>query len=137
MLRKHLGETTWWKAIRRYLRSNAHKTVVTDDLRRAIEETTGEPIGWFCDQWLYKMGHPIFEITKNYSGGKLALTVRQTQKTDPNSKFAQVEFFQGKVEIEIDGRVEEVWLEPKLKTSSALHHLAGPSLSILISRVPG
>jgi aminopeptidase N len=60
MLRKHLGEATWWKAIRRYLRSNAHKTVVTDDLRRAIEETTGEPIGWFFDQWLYKMGHPVF-----------------------------------------------------------------------------
>jgi aminopeptidase N len=118
MLRKHLGETTWWKAIRRYLRSNAHKTVVTDDLRRAIEETTGEPLGWFFDQWLYKMGHPVFEITKNYSDGKLALTVRQTQKTDPNPKFPQVEFFQGKVEIEIDGRIEQVNAGLKLRQVS-------------------
>ncbi len=115
MLRKHLGEATWWKVIRRYLRSNANKTVVTDDFRRAIEKTSGQPFEWFFNQWVYKMGHPIFEVTKNYTDGKLVVIVKQTQKTDPNSKFPQVEFFQGKLEIEIDGRVEHVWLEPKFE----------------------
>jgi aminopeptidase N len=115
MLRKHLGEELWWKAIRRYLRSHAHKTVVTDDFRRAIEKTSDQPFEWFFNQWVYKMGHPIFEVTKNYTDGKLVLIVKQTQKTDPNTKFPQVEFFQGNLEIEIDGRVEQVRLEPRFE----------------------
>ncbi len=34
-------------------------------------------------------------------------------KTDPNDEYPQAEFFQGKVDFEIDGRIEQVWLKPK------------------------
>ena len=34
-------------------------------------------------------------------------------KTDPNDEYPQVEFFQGKIDLEIDGRIEQVWLQPK------------------------
>jgi aminopeptidase N len=113
MLRKHLGDEAWWKAINHYLTSNAHQPVSTEDLRIAIEESTGESMDWFFDQWLYKMGHPVFEVTKNFSNGKLTLNVKQTQKIDENNEFPQVEFFQGKIEIEIDGNVQTVWLNPQ------------------------
>ncbi len=115
MLRKHLGEESWWKAIRHYVKSNANKAVTTEDFRKAVEETTGASMDWFFDQWLYKMGHPIFEVTRNYDETKkqLTLRVKQTQKIDPNNAYPQVEFFQGKVEIEIDGKIEQVQLEPK------------------------
>lgn len=115
MLRKHLGEDTWRKAIRHYVRSNANKLVTTEDFRIAVEEATGESMEWFFDQWLYKMGHPIFVVTKSYDEAKkqLTLNIKQTQKPDPNDDYPQVEFFRGKLEIEIDGRIEQVWLEPK------------------------
>ncbi|MCB1024287.1 MAG: hypothetical protein KDB79_07850, partial [Acidobacteria bacterium] len=115
MLRKQLGDANWWRAIRHYVRSNADKQVSTEDLRIAIEETTGESIGWFFDQWLYKMGHPIFEITKNYDESKkqLLLKVKQIQKIDPNDGYPQVEYFQGKLEIEIDDEIRQVWLKPQ------------------------
>lgn len=115
MLRKHLGEDNWWKAIRHYVKSNANKAVTTEDFRKAVEDATGASMDWFFDQWLYKMGHPIFEVTKHYDETKkqMTLRVRQTQKVDPNNAYPQVDFFQGKVEIEIDGKVEQVWLEPK------------------------
>lgn len=115
MLRQHLGEENWWKAIRHYVRSNANKPVSTEDFRKAVEEASGEPMDWFFDQWLYRMGHPIFEVTRNYDHTKkqLTLNVKQTQKIDSNDEYPQVDFFKGKVEVEIDGRIEQVWLEPK------------------------
>ncbi len=115
MLRKHLGDANWWKAINHYLVSNAHQPVSTEEFRIAIEETTGESMDWFFDQWLYRMGHPIFEVTQNYdeASKKLTLNVKQTQKIDLTNEFPQVEFFQTKLDVEIDGRVEQVWIKPQ------------------------
>lgn len=115
MLRKHLGDDNWWKAIRHYLKSNAGKSVSTEDFSKAITEATGQSMGWFFDQWLYRMGHPVFEVNKKYDEAtkQLTLRVKQTQKTDPNDEYPQVEFFQGKVEVEIDNRLETVSLLPK------------------------
>ncbi len=115
MLRKHLGEEKWWKAIVLYTKANAGKLVSTNDFLKAVEEASGEKMQWFFDQWLYKMGHPVFEITKNYDQAKkqLILTVKQNQKIDVTNQSTQVEFFKGKIEIEIDGKIEQVWLEAK------------------------
>lgn len=117
MLHKHLGDEKWWKVIRQYVQSNAGKSVTTEDFQKAIEETTGEPMDWFFDQWVYKMGNPGFEISKSYDESKkqLKLKVRQIQKTDPKNEYPQAEYFQGKVEVEIDGMIETVWLEPKVE----------------------
>jgi aminopeptidase N len=65
------------------------------------------------------MGHPVFEVTKNYDAAKkqLTLNVKQTQKTDPTNEFPQVEFFRTFVDIEIGTptatRVERVWIKPQ------------------------
>jgi aminopeptidase N len=57
---------------------------------------------WFFDQWLYRMGHPIFDVTQSYGGGKLTLNVKQTQKLDLTNEYPQTEFFQGYVDVEVD-----------------------------------
>lgn len=134
MLRKHLGEENWWKAINHYLVSNAHQPVSTEDFRIAIEESTGESMDWFFDQWLYKMGHPIFEVTKSYDQAKkqLTLNVKQTQKTDPTNEFPQVEFFQTYVDVEIgtapNTRVERVWIKPQAENSYTFAADTNPAL---------
>lgn len=130
MLRKEIGEENWWKAIRYYVKTNANKQVTTEDFRSAIEKTTGESIAWFFDQWLYKMGHPVFEITKSYDAAKkqLVLTAKQTQQIDKNDEYPQVAFFKGKVEIEIDGRIEQVWIEPKAENTFTFASSREPKL---------
>ena len=130
MLRKHLGDENWWKAINHYLTSNAHQPVSTEDFRIAIEEATGESMDWFFDQWVYKMGHPIFEVTQNYDAAtkKLTLNVAQTQKIDPENSFPQVEFFQAYVDIEIDNKIERVWLEPKAENVFTFDVAAKPKI---------
>lgn len=123
MLRKHLGDENWWKAINHYLVSNHNQPVSTEDFRIAIEESTGESMDWFFDQWLFKMGHPIFEVVQNYNEAskQLSLSVKQMQKIDPNNEFPQVRFFQTFVDIEIGtpsgNRVERVWIKPQAENN--------------------
>ncbi len=82
MLRVLLGETMFWKTIRRYALSRRGSNVVTSDLQRAVEEGTGRNLDWFFDQWVYKPGHP--EIEGSYAwddatkSAKLALKQTQT-----------------------------------------------------------
>jgi aminopeptidase N len=130
MLRKHLGDDAWWKAINHYLVSNAHKPVSTENLRIAIEESTGQSMDWFFDEWLYKMGHPIFEVTQSYDDGKKQLTVnvKQTQKVDPNNEYPQADFFQAKVDIEIDGKIEQAWIKPQADNTFTFSVATKPKL---------
>lgn len=115
MLRKHVGEEVFARAIKRYVGVNTGRTVTTYDLQRAFEDASGELLGWFFDQWVKKAGHPIFEVSKNYDASKkeLTLVVKQTQTLDPKATYPQAEFFAGMLDIAIDDRVERVWLEAK------------------------
>lgn len=115
MLRKYLGDEIWWKAIHYYVADNAGKLVSTEDFRKAVEKAGGEPMDWFFDQWIYKMGHPVFEITKQYDKNKnqLRLLIKQTQTIDSTSSFPQTQFFKGKLVIETDKILEEVWVDDK------------------------
>lgn len=130
MLRKHLGEEKWWKAVGHYVKSNANQMVTTEDFREAVEEATGEAMDWFFDQWFYKMGHPIFEVTQRYDDAnkQLILTVKQTQQRDPRCEYPQVEFFRGKVDIEIDEEIKSVWLEAKAENTFTFNRTSEPKL---------
>lgn len=119
MLHTFLGEDGWWRSIHHYLTKYAHQPVETEQFRIAIEETTGQPMDWFFDEWIYRMGHPVFELTKSYDGSskKLILNVKQVQKPDAQSQFPQVAFFRTPVDIEIvtaaGSRVERVNIDAK------------------------
>jgi aminopeptidase N len=103
MLRFVLGEEQFWKAINHYLKKYEWQNVETAQLNVAIEEATGQNLGWFFDEWVFKMGHPEFEITSNYDGGHtLKLSVKQTQKPDDKRPwFPSAEFFTMPVDIAI------------------------------------
>jgi len=103
MLRFVLGEESFWKAINHYVKKYQWQNVETSDLNAAIEEATGQNLEWFFDEWVYRMGHPEFEITSTYDGAKsLKLTVKQTQKPDDKRPwFPSPEFFTMPVDIAI------------------------------------
>jgi len=123
MLRKSLGEESWWRAINYYLRKYANQPVETAQFRIAIEESTGQSMDWFFDEWLYRMGHPVFRVTQNYDAAAkaLKLTVEQIQRPDPDSQYPQVSLFKTPAEIEIgtatETRIERVQIESKKEQS--------------------
>jgi len=69
------------EAIHHFVRTNAHKTVETIDLLRAIEEATGKNCMFLFDQYVFRGGHPEYKIGYSWdSDNKLAkVTVSQTQ----------------------------------------------------------
>jgi len=119
MLRTFLGEDKWWRSINYYLTKHAHQPVETAQFRIAIEETTGQPMDWFFDQWVYKMGHPVFRVTQDYNptNKTLTLLVRQEQLLDFESQYPQVTLFRTPVDIEIgtssNTRIERVEIADK------------------------
>ncbi|MBW3535797.1 MAG: M1 family metallopeptidase, partial [Gemmatimonadetes bacterium] len=62
MLRRELGEGPFWRAIRGYAEANRGRSVITEDLRAAVEEATGRNLEWFFQQWVHAPGHPELEI---------------------------------------------------------------------------
>jgi aminopeptidase N len=119
MLRDVLGDENWWKAINHYLIKYRNQPVDTEQFRMAVEEATGLKLDWFFDEWLYKMGHPVFRVAEDYDAGEklLTLRVRQEQHVDPESGFPQVTFFQMPVQVEIGTasgtRVERIQVAAK------------------------
>ncbi|MFL6375672.1 MAG: M1 family aminopeptidase [Pyrinomonadaceae bacterium] len=130
MLRKELGDKLFFASLHKYLTDNAHQPVSTEDLRIAFEETTGQSMDWFFDQWLYRMSHPVFEVTQNYDDAskKLTLNVKQTQKVDVANAYPQTDFFQGSVDVEVDNRVQRVWLKPQETNVFTFDSAARPRL---------
>lgn len=113
MLRKELGDEIWWKFIKLYVDKYSDKQVQTTDLIQLINIVSGKKMNWFFEQWVYKMGLPEFTVSKNYDAASRQLTIhlRQVQKPDVKSDAKQVVYFQGHIDIEIDGELRTFWLK--------------------------
>lgn len=98
MLRFELGDEMFWRALQRYVSLNQHRAVETADLRIAVEESTGVGMNWFFDQWVYRGGHPEFQVEWNWDEGTRTATVqvKQLQKVDDTTPLfrtsAEIEF---------------------------------------------
>jgi aminopeptidase N len=87
MIRAELKEDLFWRAIQTFVQENAHKTVETVDLLRAIEKATGRNLLCLFDQYVYRGGHPDFKVAYAWDGdSNLAkVTVTQTQARSEKS----------------------------------------------------
>ena len=130
LLRKQVGDKLFFKSLNYYLTTHAHQPVGTEDLREAFEVTSGQSMDWFFDEWLYRMGHPVFTVTQSYDDAskKLTLNVKQTQKVDITNAYPQTDFFQSWVDVEIDGQVKRVWMEPKAENVFTFAAASKPKL---------
>jgi aminopeptidase N len=81
MIRAELGDDLFDRFVHTFVRDNAHKTVETIDLLRAIDKSTGCNLAFLFDQYVYRGGHPDYKVAYSWDGdSKLAkLTVTQTQ----------------------------------------------------------
>jgi aminopeptidase N len=84
MLREQLGDEAFFRALKRYLESNRLQNVVTADLVKAIEDSTGANVDRFFDKWVYGAGAPRFAVRSTYDSAtkKVELNVKQTQKVE-------------------------------------------------------
>ena len=107
MLQDYIGEDAFWRFIQHYTKENQYKNVETPDLKKAIEETTGQNMDWFFKQWIYEPGFPEYNVTWKYNqrNKSVKLTVKQTQKS--------TNIFKMPIQIQIDDKLKTVWIEDK------------------------
>ncbi|HTE06405.1 MAG TPA: HEAT repeat domain-containing protein, partial [Planctomycetota bacterium] len=77
LLRDMLGPEAMQRAVAHYVQLHAAGIVVTDDLRRALEESSGQDLRGFFDEFLLGAGVPEFRV--RLAEGERALTVEQVQ----------------------------------------------------------
>jgi aminopeptidase N len=82
MLRYELGDSVFWRSIRKYYAKYAGSIADTRDLQKVFEEISGKDLKQFFDQWLYTPGQPQLNISWEYDdvAGRLEVIVGQEQK---------------------------------------------------------
>jgi aminopeptidase N len=130
MLRFVLGDQLFWRALRHYITKNQFTPVETYDLKEAIEEETGQNLYWFFDEWVFKAGYPVFDVSYQWSDSakEIFLHVTQTQKQDSLTGI-----FQTPVDIGIttsDGESTQKVLIMSGDTTFAIHSPEKPLLVI-------
>ncbi|MET0794325.1 MAG: M1 family metallopeptidase, partial [Polyangiaceae bacterium] len=87
MLRRELGDQTFWAGVTQYLTSHAYGVVETNDLQRALESVSGRSLERFFDSWVYRPGHPELKVKVAWDDGLLSVNVKQTQKVADTAEF--------------------------------------------------
>ena len=62
MLRYVVGERAFFDGVRSYYLAQAGGNVVTEDFQRSMEESYGQSLEWFFQQWLRRPGYPILRV---------------------------------------------------------------------------
>lgn len=114
MLRTILGDDAFFASLNKYLEDNKFTAVEVDELRMAFEDTTGQDLNWFFDQWYNDAGHPILEVVNQYDAATKTLTVKYKQtQTRPNHREifvlpVKVALYQtnGKIDY-VDGKIDK------------------------------
>lgn len=83
MLRDYLGDQAFFAGLHNYLVKNAYTAVEVDELRIAFEDTIGEDLHWFFDQWFEGVGHPHLDVTYTYNDINKILLVEVDQSNTP------------------------------------------------------
>lgn len=112
MLRGVVGDAAFWAGIREYYRRHLNANATTADFRRAMEEASGQELGWFFDQWLARGG--MLKLRAAWAYDAAARLVRlDLEQTQPGPPYRMpIEVAVG-VEGEAEPRVERLDLRER------------------------
>jgi len=112
-----------------YTTANAYGNVVTDDLRKAFEETTGKDYKTFFNQWVYGAGFPVFQVSSLYdrAARRLVISAKEVQPRDSITGFFDVDV---DVETRTDSGVVRFVVPVRNGTGEAGTNLKAPPRSI-------
>ncbi|MCA1602784.1 MAG: hypothetical protein LC776_14495, partial [Acidobacteria bacterium] len=147
MLRSSLGDKAFFGGVRTYYTRHKNSTASSEDLRAALEETSGTDLRAFFQSWVYGKGHPQYELSWQWNKERrvviLHLKQLQPEPSFPNSVPIDVMTTAGKrrlifkpihkettQELRLDTAPVTVQLDPdntilkEVKLKNAIHEIA-------------
>jgi len=111
MLRSLIGDDAFFRTLSRFLHEHAFQPTDTQEFMKTVKEATGQNLDWFFDEWLYRPGHPIFDVTADWNGATKKLTWRivQTQDTAAGIPYYRMPVVLG-VRTSTGKTSEKVWI---------------------------
>lgn len=120
MLRVRLGDDVFFKGLATFIDRHKLQTVETADLRKAMEDVSGDSLEQFFSQWVFRPGVPHVTVARAWDEASMTLTfnVEQTQKIDGDNPAFE---FDLPVEIAFGGATPAVRerIEVRGKSTSA------------------
>lgn len=117
MLRLRLGDDPFFRGLRSYYDEHASGNATTEDLRKALEKSSGKNLREFFDRWVYGSGHPVYQWTSQGAqqpdgGNVVTIVLNQTQNGAP---------FLDPIPVTVtsEGKITRLTLIPKGKTATA------------------
>jgi aminopeptidase N len=100
MIRAELGDELFERAMHTFVQDNAHQTVETIDLLRAIEKATGRNLQFLFDQYVFRGGYPDYTVRYKWDGDShlAKITVIQNQAKE-GASGSDSELFDLKIPI--------------------------------------
>ena len=116
-LRYLLGDEAFFRTLSTFLHEHAFEAVDTHDFMKTVKDVTGQNLDWFFEQFLFRPGHPVFEIDSEWhaSTQEIRLHLRQVQDQTNGTPIFRTPVQIGIVTKE-ERRIEEVWLDEETQT---------------------
>lgn len=117
MLRFILGDKPFFSTLSYFLHTHEFQAVDTHDLMTAFKEATGQNMDWFFEQYIYKPGHPVFDVSYSWDSNtkKLNLKISQVQDTSLGIPIYTIPVIFGIV-TPSSRTSEKIWLKNKEET---------------------
>jgi aminopeptidase N len=81
------NDTLFFKALRNYQQQYRGRTATTTDLKKVFEETTGQDLDYFFEQWYAGQGFPLLAVQWNQDENHLLITATQTSSSNATPFF--------------------------------------------------
>ena len=117
MLRSIVGDEPFFKTLSHFLHRYAFDAVDTADFIRSVKAVTGQNLDWFFDQWLFKPGHPVFEVKSEWDPAAKVVRLKVAQVQDL-SKGVPVFRVPVSIKLVSPGKTEirKVWIDEREET---------------------
>lgn len=114
MLRFILGDKPFFRTLKHFLHKHEFQAVDTHDFMVAVKEATGQNMDWFFEQYIFKPGHPVFEISYLWEekSRKVKMKVCQVQDTSRGIPIYKIPVIIG-IHTDKGKTSEKAWIEKK------------------------
>jgi aminopeptidase N len=96
MLRRRIGDEAFFKGLRDYYDAHRDRNATTEDLRRALEKSSGRNLQEFFARWVNGAGHPRYQLVwgsmERHAGAFLTIELRQLQDGEMFRDPVPIEF---------------------------------------------